>query len=39
MLFIATDQIKFVSRSEDLRVEAEKHRLRPLRRRRFTSAR
>jgi hypothetical protein len=39
MLFIATDQIKHVTRSEDLRVEAEKHRVRPLRRRRFTSAR
>jgi hypothetical protein len=38
MLFIATDQIKHVSRAEDLRVEAEKHRVRPLRRR-LTSAR
>jgi hypothetical protein len=38
MLFIATDQIQYVTRSEDLRVEASKQRLRPLRRR-LTSAR
>jgi hypothetical protein len=38
MQFIPPDQIKFVTRAEDLRVEAEKRRVRPLRRP-FTSAR
>jgi hypothetical protein len=37
MLFIPTDQIKYVARSEDLRAEAERRRVRPLRRR-LTSA-